>query len=389
MREEFVLEHFMNHALSLAKKAFDIGEVPVGAIVVKRSTGEIIGEGYNLRESQKNPLAHAEIIAIEQASKKLGGWRLIGCDLYVTLEPCPMCCGAIINSRVEKVIFGAYDKKSGSVCSIQKMFDLPYNHKPEYYGGVMCDGSSELLSNFFLKMRKISDYFRRSKMVSIGNDWDNLLSLEFEKDYYIKLRNFLINEYKTKVIYPNMYDIFNAIKYTSYENVKVVIIGQDPYHGPNQAHGLCFSVQKSVKPPPSLVNIFKEIKSDLGIDNLNKHGELTSWAKQGVLLLNNVLTVVSAMPNSHKGVGWETFTDKIIETLNQRETPLVFMLWGSNAKAKEKLITNKKHLILTTVHPSPLSSYNGFFGCKHFSKANEFLKENDIPEINWDIDYCI
>lgn len=149
MKEEFILEHFMNHALSLAKKAFDIGEVPVGAIVVKRSTGEIVGEGYNLRESQKNPLAHAEIIAIEQASKKLGGWRLIGCDLYVTLEPCPMCCGAIINSRVEKVIFGAYDKKSGSVCSIQKMFDMPYNHKPEYYGGIMCDESSELLSNFF------------------------------------------------------------------------------------------------------------------------------------------------------------------------------------------------------------------------------------------------
>lgn len=223
-------------------------------------------------------------------------------------------------------------------------------------------------------------------MVEFGNDWDELLKDEFKKEYYLNLRQFLINEYKTKRIFPNMYDIFNAFKYTSYENVKAVIIGQDPYHGVGQAHGLCFSVQKGVAPPPSLINIFKEIKSDLGIDNIGKHGELTKWAESGVLLLNNVLTVRESCANSHKGMGWENFTDDVIKLLNEREKPMVYLLWGANARAKKKLITNPVHLVLECAHPSPLSAYNGFFGCKHFSKANEFLKNNGIEEIDWSID---
>ncbi len=223
-------------------------------------------------------------------------------------------------------------------------------------------------------------------MVSFNNDWDELLKDEFQKDYYLNLRQFLINEYKTQHIFPNMYDIYNAFKYTPYENVKAVIIGQDPYHGVGQAHGLCFSVKKGVTPPPSLVNIFKEIKSDLGIDNTGKHGELTKWAESGVLLLNNVLTVREACANSHKGKGWEIFTDDVIKLLNEREKPMVYLLWGANARAKKKLITNPSHLILECAHPSPLSAYNGFFGCKHFSKANEFLKSHGIQEIDWNID---
>ena len=183
-----------------------------------------------------------------------------------------------------------------------------------------------------------------------------------------------------------MYDIFNAFKYTSFENVKAVIIGQDPYHGIGQAHGLCFSVKKGVAPPPSLVNIFKEIKSDLGIDNTGKHGELTKWAESGVLLLNNVLTVREAQANSHKGKGWEFFTDNVIKLLNTREKPMVFLLWGANARAKKKLLTNPAHLVLECAHPSPLSAYNGFFGCRHFSRANEFLKSHGIDEIDWSID---
>lgn len=223
-------------------------------------------------------------------------------------------------------------------------------------------------------------------MVEFGNDWDELLKDEFKKDYYLKLRQFLINEYKTQTIFPGMYDIFNAFKYTSYENVKAVIIGQDPYHGIGQAHGLCFSVKKGVAPPPSLVNIFKEIKSDLGIDNTGKHGELTKWAKNGVLLLNNVLTVREGCANSHKGMGWESFTDDVIKLLNTREKPMVFLLWGGNARTKKKLITNPSHLVLECAHPSPLSAYNGFFGCKHFSKANEFLRNCGIEEIDWSIE---
>lgn len=223
-------------------------------------------------------------------------------------------------------------------------------------------------------------------MVNLGNEWDNLLADEFKKDYYTNLRKILIKEYKTQTIYPDMYDLFNALKYTSYSDVKAVIIGQDPYHGAGQAHGLSFSVKKGVMPPPSLKNIFKEIQSDLGIDNSGKHGELTSWAKSGVLLLNAVLSVREATPNSHKNIGWEQFTDKIISLLNERETPVVFILWGANAKAKANLITNKRHLILTAAHPSPLSAHNGFFGCKHFSKTNEFLASNNIVPIDWSID---
>ncbi len=221
-------------------------------------------------------------------------------------------------------------------------------------------------------------------MVNIGNEWDELLKDEFEKDYYLNLRSFLAKEYKEQRIYPDMYDIFNALKYTSYNDVKAVILGQDPYHGFGQAHGLCFSVKKGVKKPPSLVNIFKEIKSDLNIDEPD-HGELTQWAKQGVLLLNTTLTVREASPNSHKGKGWEIFTDRVIELLNKREKPIVFILWGSNARSKKAIITNPIHKILETVHPSPLSAYGGFFGCKHFSQTNEFLKQNGLTEIDWEI----
>lgn len=223
-------------------------------------------------------------------------------------------------------------------------------------------------------------------MIEFNNDWDELLKDEFKKDYYLRLRQFLINEYRTQTIFPGMYDIFNAFKYTSYNDVKAVIIGQDPYHGVGQAHGLCFSVKKGVAPPPSLVNIFKEIKSDLGIDNTGKHGELTKWAKNGVLLLNNVLTVRSGQANSHKNAGWEQFTDDVIALLDKREKPMVFLLWGANARSKTKIIKNPNHLILTCAHPSPLSAYNGFFGCKHFSKANEFLKAHGMEEIDWSID---
>ncbi len=221
-------------------------------------------------------------------------------------------------------------------------------------------------------------------MVNIGNDWDNLLSNQWEMDYYQNLRKFLANEYKTKTIYPNMHNIFNALRYTPYEDVKVVILGQDPYHGPNQAHGLSFSVQKGVKQPPSLKNIFQEIQNDLGITPPS-HGELTYWAKQGVLLLNAVLTVREGSPNSHKNKGWENLTDYIIKLLNDSDKNIVFLLWGNNARQKAKFITNPNHKILESVHPSPLSAYGGFFGCKHFSKANEFLKSKGIKEIDWSI----
>ena len=206
----------------------------------------------------------------------------------------------------------------------------------------------------------------------IGNEWDALLADEIQKDYYLKLRQFLISEYTTRRIYPPMEDIFNALRHTSYSDVRAVILGQDPYHGPGQAHGMCFSVKRGTPPPPSLQNIFKEIKSDLGIDP-PQHGELTSWADNGVLLLNTVLTVREGQPNSHKGMGWEQFTDRIIQLLNERQQPMVFLLWGGNARSKARLITNPAHLVLQCAHPSPLSAYNGFFGCRHFSKTNEFL----------------
>lgn len=221
-------------------------------------------------------------------------------------------------------------------------------------------------------------------MVNIGNSWDILLKDEFQKEYYLKLRQFLKNEYATKTIYPDMHDIFNALKYTPYEDVKVVILGQDPYHGPGQAHGLCFSVKEGIEPPPSLKNIFKEIESDIGI-KMSGAGDLTPWAKQGVLLLNTVLTVRQGQPNSHKGMGWEILTDKIISLLNERKEPIVFLLWGANARSKKQLISAPQHLILETVHPSPLSAYNGFFGCRHFSKTNDFLSKMGKKSINWQI----
>lgn len=221
-------------------------------------------------------------------------------------------------------------------------------------------------------------------MVNIGNEWDALLSGEFKKDYYLRLREFLKAEYGSRNIFPPMEDIFNALRYTSYSDVKAVILGQDPYHGAGQAHGLCFSVKKGVQPPPSLQNIFKELNADLSIQP-PPHGELTAWAKSGVLLMNTVLTVREGQANSHKGQGWEILTDRVIELLNGRKQPIVFLLWGGNARAKAKLITNPAHLVLQCAHPSPLSAYNGFFGCRHFSKANQFLEANGIEPIDWQI----
>lgn len=222
-------------------------------------------------------------------------------------------------------------------------------------------------------------------MVNLGNDWDDILADEFEKPYYLELRKFLKAEYSSKTIYPHMNNIFNALKETSFENTKAVIIGQDPYHGPNQAHGLCFSVLPGQAPPPSLVNIYKELKSDLGIDTDNQNGYLINWAKQGVLMLNTVLTVRAGCPNSHKGKGWENFTDRIIAELNKKSSTVVFLLWGANARAKAAAIDNPLHVKLCAPHPSPLSAYSGFFGCKCFSKANEILQKSGQTPIDWHI----
>jgi uracil-DNA glycosylase len=220
-------------------------------------------------------------------------------------------------------------------------------------------------------------------MPTIGNDWDEVIGEEFHKPYYRALREFLKAEYATRHIYPDMYHIFNALKSTPYSHVKAVILGQDPYHGAGQAHGLCFSVQPGVAPPPSLVNIFKELTSDIGMPT-PKSGCLQKWAEEGVLLLNTTLTVREGVPQSHKGHGWETFTDAVIASLNAAPHPIVFLLWGGNARAKKALITNRNHLILECAHPSPLSAYNGFFGCRHFSKCNAFLASNGIPPIRWE-----
>ncbi len=220
-------------------------------------------------------------------------------------------------------------------------------------------------------------------MVNIGNSWDKLLADQFSAPYYLQLREFLKYEYSHYRVYPDMYDIFNALKYTPYENVRAVIIGQDPYHNEGQAHGLCFSVKRGVKPPPSLVNIFKEMNADIGA-KIPDCGELTGWARQGVLMLNSVLTVRENAPNSHRNKGWEQLTDAVITKLNGREKPIAFILWGANAKAKKPLITNPAHAVFTAAHPSPLSAHNGFFGCRHFSKVNAFLAANGMDPIDWE-----
>ncbi|TPV38758.1 uracil-DNA glycosylase [Bacillus dicomae] len=218
----------------------------------------------------------------------------------------------------------------------------------------------------------------------LTNDWGPLLAPEFEKEYYQSLVGFLEEEYETHVIYPKKEDIFNALQYTGYENTKVVILGQDPYHGPNQAHGLSFSVQPGIKTPPSLLNMYKELRDEYGYEIPN-NGYLIKWAEQGVLLLNTVLTVRQGEANSHKGKGWEHFTDRVIELLNEREKPVIFILWGRHAQAKKKLITNPNHHIIESVHPSPLSARRGFFGSKPYSKVNAILANMGEREIDWEI----
>ena len=222
-------------------------------------------------------------------------------------------------------------------------------------------------------------------MKILKNDWHDLLNDEFKEDYYLKLRKFLINEYKTKTIYPDMYDIFNALHYTEYKDVKVVILGQDPYHGPNQAHGLSFSVKPNIPAPPSLINIYQELNSDLSCYVPN-NGYLKKWADQGVMLLNTVLTVRAGQANSHRNMGWEHFTDKIISLLNDREEPIVFILWGRNAQSKMNIIKNLRHYIIKSTHPSPLSAHRGFLGSKPFSKANKFLTSIGKEPIDWQIE---
>lgn len=217
------------------------------------------------------------------------------------------------------------------------------------------------------------------------NDWDNILGEEFEKDYFKNIIDKVEREYATHKVYPAENKIFSAFKLTPYKDVKVVILGQDPYHGEGQAHGLCFSVMPGVPTPPSLVNIFKEIAEDIG-GYVPDNGYLIPWAKQGVLLLNTVLTVREGQPNSHRSLGWEEFTDAVIKSLNDKEERVVFLLWGNNAKQKMQLIDQNKHTILHASHPSPLSAYNGFFGCKHFSKTNEILKASGQKEIDWQIE---
>ncbi len=221
-------------------------------------------------------------------------------------------------------------------------------------------------------------------MVHLGNDWDEILKPEFEKEYYQRIRRILASEYQKHTVYPDMHDIFNALKYTAYSDVKVVIIGQDPYHERGQAHGLSFSVQKGVPLPPSLQNIYKELKSDLGIDPPT-HGDLSAWAREGVLLLNATLTVREGIANSHQAIGWQIFTDHIISLLNDAKEPIAFLLWGANARQKASIITNPKHKILCSAHPSPLSAYRGFFGSRPFSKINDFLRVVGRKPINWEI----
>lgn len=219
-------------------------------------------------------------------------------------------------------------------------------------------------------------------MVHLGNDWDEILADEFKKDYYLGIREILKSEYFSRRIFPPMEDIFNALRYTSYKDTRVVILGQDPYHESGQAHGLSFSVRKGIRIPPSLVNIYKELNSDVGM-KIPSHGELTSWAVQGVLLLNATLTVREGMANSHKDIGWTRFTDEVIKKLSESDEPMVFILWGANARSKKKYIYKKNHLIIESAHPSPLSAFNGFFGSRPFSRANEFLSSHGRAPINW------
>ena len=219
----------------------------------------------------------------------------------------------------------------------------------------------------------------------IGNDWDIILKEEFEKDYFVSLIDKVKEEYKNKTIFPKQTEIFNAFRHTPYRDVKVVILGQDPYHGINEAEGLSFSVKVGIRKPPSLQNIFKELNEDLGIP-ISEHGSLVSWAKEGVLLLNSVLTVEKDKPASHKGYGWENFTDSVIQKLNEKTTPVVFILWGSFARSKKSFITNPIHYIVESPHPSPFSAYNGFFGSRPFSKTNQFLESCGMKPINWKIE---
>ncbi len=221
-------------------------------------------------------------------------------------------------------------------------------------------------------------------MAIIKNDWASFLEPEFEKPYYQQLRQFLVDEYNTRNIYPDKYDIFSALHLTSHSQTKVVILGQDPYHGQGQAHGLSFSVKPGVPAPPSLQNMFRELQSDLG-SAIPNNGHLVKWAEQGVLLMNTVLTVREGTANSHKGKGWETFTDKVIQVLNEREKPVVFLLWGSHAQSKLAFIDGSRHRVIKSPHPSPLSAHRGFFGSKPFSRANQFLRELGVGEIDWQI----
>ena len=218
----------------------------------------------------------------------------------------------------------------------------------------------------------------------LHNDWKEPLAGEFKKPYYQALRQFLIPEYGTKVVYPDKYDIFNALHHTPLSKVKVVLLGQDPYHDVNQAHGLSFSVKPGQRIPPSLQNIFKELKDDLGVE-MPSHGYLKKWAEEGVLLLNAVLTVEAHRANSHQGKGWESFTDSVIQVVNQQDRPIVFFLWGRPAQKKKEMLTNPRHLVISSPHPSPLSAYRGFFGSKPFSQANAFLKENGVDPVDWEI----
>ncbi|PLR79006.1 uracil-DNA glycosylase [Bacillus sp. V3-13] len=221
--------------------------------------------------------------------------------------------------------------------------------------------------------------------IILNNDWAELLEPEFKSPYYLKLREFLKKEYQQHTVYPDKYDIFNALRYTPYQNVKVVLLGQDPYHGPNQAHGLSFSVKPGVAIPPSLKNIYKELQDDLGCPIPN-NGYLRKWADQGVLLLNAVLTVREGEANSHRGMGWELFTDRIITLLSEREKPVIFLLWGRPAQEKRKLIDTNRHYIIQSPHPSPLSANRGFFGSRPFSKVNRILKQMGEKEIDWQIE---